>query len=518
TTAEESVKGIREENTVFGWTQSTGVEEYKLIISKNEDLSDPVFEKSVGTKTLTYVYNQTLVSLKANTTYYYSVIAINDIGETMIDGGIHSFKTRVTDINTFGYNWSIVGDVYEDDGNIVVNASTSANDTNNIALVQPEASNFTVDVVISGFKPNELHQQVGIIFYEHDTSYIKFNRSYTNDIQRGVQSGNYFEFKGNSASVVNIHVADGILSEKIYLKAILKGSVLTTYYSADGVIWAEVGVSTDVDFIKMKVGVYAATWLNSSVTATIESFKITYSDVQPETDKAVVWDKQFTKNGNIKIDGNTVTIAGGATDTENYLSANISGIKQGVAVKVNFAPASNNHQAGILFFDGNTYFKFIRTNDGGDCVKIEFGATDGSDELITFDGASKVLLSRSGPVWLKYLRDGAKINFYYGFDGETFLQIGEDHILNGNLYNAEHFDIALFASRWGDGNIEGYFLDFVEETENIRVAVTIPIEYATETVVTGIQGNQELVFTRTGTDFYADAVRYGEPITVKAER
>ncbi len=73
----------------FQWNDAKNASDYKIVLSENEDLSNPILETTTGGKS----NYQMPEDLKASGTYYWSVSAINRAGETTVDGNIHQFRT-----------------------------------------------------------------------------------------------------------------------------------------------------------------------------------------------------------------------------------------------------------------------------------------------------------------------------------------------------------------------------------------------------------------------------------------
>ncbi|MBQ7164986.1 MAG: hypothetical protein IJR61_06620 [Clostridia bacterium] len=86
---------IRPENVIFHWSRSDTATEYKLVISKNGDLSDPVFVIDMGQKTLYYpTVERDHIDLEEGVTYYWAVYGVKGGKEVIADDGICSFTVK----------------------------------------------------------------------------------------------------------------------------------------------------------------------------------------------------------------------------------------------------------------------------------------------------------------------------------------------------------------------------------------------------------------------------------------
>lgn len=73
----------------FTWQAAAGAQNYRLIVSENANLSNPV----IDTTTKGFTNYQPTKDLKFGTTYYWKVTALNNQGETPAATGIRTFKT-----------------------------------------------------------------------------------------------------------------------------------------------------------------------------------------------------------------------------------------------------------------------------------------------------------------------------------------------------------------------------------------------------------------------------------------
>lgn len=88
----------------FKWTTAYQADSYRLVVSKNEDLSDPVINESgitnvrgngqFGGNSQAYYTPTRDQEFEYETTYYWTVYAVNDEGERPWNGPIHSFTTK----------------------------------------------------------------------------------------------------------------------------------------------------------------------------------------------------------------------------------------------------------------------------------------------------------------------------------------------------------------------------------------------------------------------------------------
>ena len=88
----------------FLWTSAYKADSYRLVVSTNKDLSDPVIDQAgittvrgngqFGGTSQAYYRTTAAQELSYNTTYYWTVFASNDNGERPWNGPIHSFTTK----------------------------------------------------------------------------------------------------------------------------------------------------------------------------------------------------------------------------------------------------------------------------------------------------------------------------------------------------------------------------------------------------------------------------------------
>lgn len=86
----------------FMWSKSYSATSYRLVVSKNSDLSDPVINQSNITSLMntpqfgqqTAGYYQPTVPLEYDTKYYWMVYASNENGERPMNGFVRSFETK----------------------------------------------------------------------------------------------------------------------------------------------------------------------------------------------------------------------------------------------------------------------------------------------------------------------------------------------------------------------------------------------------------------------------------------
>jgi hypothetical protein len=86
----------------FKWSAAYNATSYRMVVSKNADMSDPVIDEGdittvrdtgqFGPKSQGYY--QPKVSLEYDTTYYWSVYAVNSYGERPMNGPLHYFTTK----------------------------------------------------------------------------------------------------------------------------------------------------------------------------------------------------------------------------------------------------------------------------------------------------------------------------------------------------------------------------------------------------------------------------------------
>lgn len=90
------------ENLEFKWSTAYNADSYRLVVSKNADLSDPVINQGGITNVRdtaqfgpgTQAFYTPATSLEYDTTYYWMVYASNESGERPMNGPVHVFTTK----------------------------------------------------------------------------------------------------------------------------------------------------------------------------------------------------------------------------------------------------------------------------------------------------------------------------------------------------------------------------------------------------------------------------------------
>ncbi|MCQ2399801.1 MAG: hypothetical protein MJ072_04780, partial [Clostridia bacterium] len=91
----DGADGIRFENVIFNWSRSENATSYELVISENEDLSNPVYDIDMGQSTLYYpALTKDYIVLGEGVTYYWTAIAHNGENTKTMEGGTSSFTTK----------------------------------------------------------------------------------------------------------------------------------------------------------------------------------------------------------------------------------------------------------------------------------------------------------------------------------------------------------------------------------------------------------------------------------------
>ncbi|MCL2752230.1 MAG: DUF1349 domain-containing protein, partial [Firmicutes bacterium] len=266
-----NARGIRTENVAFGWERSETAASYQLVISKNANLSQPIFDKNVGSSTFYYPLNiSNRINLEEGTTYYWTVYGINGDNSRMMTEGIVKFTTLSSSFEVFGKTFETKGGIDVIDGSLLISIGSGANDTSNTALITPTSKNFTVTTQIR-YRPTIDHQQAGILLYVNDNDYLKFSRAFT-------ASAKCFEFK-TAEGAQAAKVADNVASETVYLRLQFSNTAAIALYSADGNTWVTVGTFVTNSFYNksFKVGLFGSVWTaGGGGTAEFLSFDITY--------------------------------------------------------------------------------------------------------------------------------------------------------------------------------------------------------------------------------------------------
>ncbi len=153
------------------------------------------------------------------------------------------------------------GDIYQTNANL-----------KNI-LLQNISGNWTITTKATfSAKPYQTYQQAGLMVFQDDNNYVKLCRIYL-----GSGSGNVFQFgKEIGGTYSDQSSPDNISNTTIYLKITKNGTNYTSYFSADGATYIQVGTVQSVSLNPIKAGVFAT---NGTQTATALNVDFDYFNI-----------------------------------------------------------------------------------------------------------------------------------------------------------------------------------------------------------------------------------------------
>ncbi|MBR2968309.1 MAG: hypothetical protein IKC36_00530, partial [Clostridia bacterium] len=429
---------IRIENTIFHWSRSDTAASYELVISKNEDLSDPIYTVDMGQKNLYYpLVERDYINLEEGETYYWTAYGINGENKTMMQDGICSFKIRVETINRFGFIFESKGDISLTETGIKLVAHAAANDTSNVAIVAPGADQYTVDMALE-FAPVKNHQQAGILLYVTDANYLKLSRSYTNN-------ANVIDMKTSSGSFY-ASVPDRFTEGTVYLKLVVTNGVIAGYFSVDGVKYQKLG-ETPNEYAGMneKIGAFVSVWTSVKETvAYVNNFAIDTENYEIFDGETVVDETLFDlagyvfkKLGDVTVNGSNVKIVGAGDEGQP------SGIRTGVEGNQEItAKIAYTGCAGMMIKNGASY-QFIRVNGNN---YESYGNIEANGGI-----GSTAMGEANGTVWLKIIKDENLFETYYSLDGEAFVKAYTYESAN---FAFTSYDVYIYANS-GEATVNG---------------------------------------------------------------
>lgn len=266
-----NARGIRTQNVAFGWERAGNAEKYQLVISKNADLSSPVYDINANSSTFYYPLNaKKQINLEEGVKYYWTVYAVHGDNAKMMTDGIISFKTLSSTFTAFGKDFEVKGGVEENEGQLIIKIPSGANDTANRALITPQGKNFTLTTCLK-YKPTVDHQQAGIMLYINDGDYVKVTRAFTS-------GSKCFEYKTASGSQGKV-AADNLIGDTVYLRFKINSTQAMAYFSADGENFTLIDTFSSTSFYtkSFKIGLFGSVWsAKAGGQAAFTSFDIVY--------------------------------------------------------------------------------------------------------------------------------------------------------------------------------------------------------------------------------------------------
>ncbi|MFC3799389.1 DUF1349 domain-containing protein [Cohnella sp. GCM10012308] len=256
------------------------------------------------------------------------------------------------------------------------------------------------------YKPAANYMQGGLLIWQDATHYVKLSRTYN--------SGNTLEFAGPTLSG-GMSVADPVPGSTIYLRLQKNGNVYTASYSADGAAWTGIGSGT-ATLTSPKAGVAAGSFSAASGSVPFDWFHVeTMDDAFDGTALAGKW----SASGTATVSGGKlqIGIAASSNDDTGKVVQTAASEDLSLTAKVDYKPAQNYQQAGVLiWYDATHYIKVDRQFNGGG--RLEFSGQGLSG------GASVADPVPGGTIYLRLDKAGYYYRAYYSADGDYWTPIG----------------------------------------------------------------------------------------------
>ncbi|TYC21298.1 DUF1349 domain-containing protein [Micromonospora sp. MP36] len=167
---------------------------------------------------------------------------------------------------------------------------SSNSGTKNFILQTAPDGDWTIETKVDGSAFNEQWQQAGLLVYQDDDNYVKFD--YISDNQAGQAIARRIELRSEVGGVVQQPApsASNLTTGVWWLRVSKAGNTFRGYYSSDGTTWTELGTGVPNGALaSAKVGLFAfGANQQTARTAKFDYFHLTVVDRTPPTVTATV--------------------------------------------------------------------------------------------------------------------------------------------------------------------------------------------------------------------------------------
>lgn len=468
---------VRTENVPFSWTLADHASSYRLVVSKYEDLSTPIFAQNVGLTSLYYPLNpKDQIDLDEGTTYYWTVYAVHGEEQKQMDQGILSFKTKGgsadpveplpdgSQIDVFGKTWDINYYAAAAEDGVTVTSIAGQQETDPTGIYFTTDQDFTVTVTVDS-------GAVGKFGIE-----ILVNGSY-----QFVRTEDGYVSSYGTLAAGGISPDAGIQVEgPVTYRLSRIGGVVTTYYKLDG----------EEEFTEIMSGEMPAALNGQPMQVYLCAISSYYSQNDPASCVFTGYTEEFfapedpetpgesipeadpvTAGETVSMDGIDWTASDGAgvildgdvvdsivvSSMENRPEDAPTGVYTTVTQNFTLTAKFRTYdlgKSGLLIRDKNGKYIFIRSESG---VVASYGTMQ--------DGCgSGNAGSISGWVWFRISFVDGVLYTAYSVDGESFTKVVNDISLS---YAAgDEFELWLYAAhdQWSSPTEAAQFDEIVLET------------------------------------------------------
>jgi regulation of enolase protein 1 (concanavalin A-like superfamily) len=322
------------------------------------------------------------------------------------------------------------------------NLYQGTNNSRNILLTPVAAADFTLETKID-FAPYDNFQQAGLIVYRDDDNYVRLNRIYAD--QKKIEI--IYEVKGDYKY---LNIPNTLSPVCLRLKKI--GDVYTASFSGDGNTYTDLPPVTAALGGPLKAGLacdnvestYALTGYFDFIRCYAPGAAASVSPAggfrddftESSLDGRWSWVRETQANWSLKESPGSLTLkvlpgdlAEKMNNGRNLLLVRIAATDFQIETKLDFAPAGNYEQAGLIIYqDDDNYFKFVHQFD----PKKKNTAVAAEEKNGVFSGVCAATALKTS--WLRLVKTGNKIGVYLSLNGRDFVLIGERrHEFTGQL-------------------------------------------------------------------------------------
>lgn len=455
---------VRTENVPFSWEAADHASSYRLVVSKYEDLSTPLFDQNVGLTTLYYPLDtQAQIDLDEGTTYYWTVYGVHGSTEKRMSQGILSFTTKGggaepvdplpdgSKVEAFGKTWDVNQYAVAADGGIEITSIPGYQENNPTGAYFVTDKDFTVTVTV----------EIGSL----GKAGIEI---LTNGSYQFVRTEDGHISSYGSLAAGGMAPADGPeVSGKVTYRLSRIDGVVSTYYKLEGdsdftkIMEGELPPALNGQNIQVYLCVISSYYdQNTQVMARFTDYTEEFYEPGESTEpgEQIPTGEAVNVGDTVTVDGLTLTASDGAKvikaqdgTAESLVVSSIEGRNDGaptgfyMTVSQNFVftakfRTNDLGKSGLLLQDADGKYMFIRSENGA--ISSYGSMKDG----VGSGNAGNI----SGWIYFRMAMENGVIYTAYSTDGTTYTKVVSDVKL-GYVADAQ-FKLWLFASQDAGGS------------------------------------------------------------------